>query len=208
MTDKSSNDYCVVVCASGGGGNFQALIDAQSPVEKSAPCYRIIKLITDRDCGALDRAEKSGIEALSLDKKILGAEAFWSRFDYAIPDETDLIVLAGFIPIIPPNICEKWKGRMINTHPSLLPKHGGKGMVGVKVQEAVIAAGDDMAGCTVHYVSPEIDGGQIILQAKIPVRAGESAWDLGGRVFKEENRILVEAVLKLKEGQRLNGKVD
>lgn len=208
MIDNPSNDYCVVICASGGGGNFQALIDGQKTAEDSTSRYQIIKLITDRPCGALDRANQSGIEALSLDKKTLGAEEFWNRFDAAIPVETDLVVLAGFIPIIPANICEKWKGRMINTHPSLLPKYGGKGMVGVKVQEAVIAAGDDMAGCTIHYVSPEIDGGQIILQARIPVKTGESAWDLGGRVFKEENRILVEAVLKLKERHRLNGKMD
>jgi phosphoribosylglycinamide formyltransferase-1 len=83
---------------------------------------------------------------------------------------------------------------MINTHPSLLPKHGGRGMYGVRVQEAVLASGDTMAGCTVHYVDESIDGGEIILQHSVAVRDRETAWDLGGRIFLEENRLLVRAI--------------
>ena len=87
---------------------------------------------------------------------------------------------------------------MINTHPSLLPKYGGKGMFGVRVQEAVLQAKETTAGCTVHYVSEEIDGGAIVAQKAIPVIAGETPWELGGRVFKEENVLLVQAVAFIK----------
>ncbi len=116
----------------------------------------------------------------------------------AIPKETDLIVLAGFMPIVPADVCARWKGKIINTHPSLLPKYGGKGMYGVRVQEAVMAAGEKQAGCTVHFVSDEIDGGEIILQKAIAVDSNETPWQLGGRIFLEENKLLVEAVKMLR----------
>ncbi len=86
---------------------------------------------------------------------------------------------------------------IINTHPSLLPKYGGKGMYGVRVQEAVLANSETRAGCTVHFVTEVIDGGAIILQSSIEVRPHESAWDLGGRVFLEENKLLPQAIKKL-----------
>jgi phosphoribosylglycinamide formyltransferase-1 len=184
--------FNVVVCASGGGGNFQALIDRREEVG-----YKITLLIADRPCGAIDRAIKHGIPFVALDGTG-SREQRMEAFDKAIPADTDLIVLAGFLPIIPAWICEKWPRRIINTHPSLLPKYGGKGMVGVRVQEAVMRAGEGEAGCTVHYVSPEIDAGEIILQKSITVDYRETPWQLGGRVFIEENRLLVEAVRKIK----------
>ena len=115
-------------------------------------------------------------------------------FERALPPSADLIVLAGFMPIVPGDICERWQGKIINIHPSLLPKYGGKGMYGVKVQEAVMRAKEEMAGCTVHFVNAGIDEGEIILQKSIEVDYNETPWQLGGRVFKEENRLLVEAV--------------
>ena len=123
-----------------------------------------------------------------------GKKAMFEAFDQAIPTEVDLIVLAGFMPIIPADTCERWRGRIINTHPSLLPKYGGKGMYGVKVQEAVMQAKEEMAGCTVHFVSAGIDEGRIILQKTIAVDYSETPWQLGGRVFKEENCLLVDAI--------------
>lgn len=204
MADGNEANFNIVVCASGGGGNFQALIDASDQGRK----YTITKLIADRECGAVARALSHKIQADLIDKKSLGSEGFWARFSEAIPENADLIVLAGFMPIVPAHICAAWNGRIINTHPSLLPKYGGKGMVGVKVQEALLAAGDKTAGCTVHFVTPVIDGGAILAQAEIAVLEGESAWDLGGRVFREENRILVDAVLQLKERAKKNGAVD
>lgn len=188
-----AGQFNVVVCASGGGGNFQALIDAQALLN-----FHISLLIVDRHCGAIDRAQRHGIAWLKLDSSTPPA-ALQAALEVALPVNADLVVLAGFMPIIPAPLCRKWAGRMINTHPSLLPSYGGKGMYGVKVQEALLQAGETRAGCTVHYVTEEIDGGAIIAQQSIPVIAGETAWELGGRVFKEENALLVKAVAIIKQ---------
>lgn len=184
--------FNVVVCASGGGGNFQALIDAQYDLG-----IKIRLLIVDRDCGAIERATRHGIPYVMLDAT-KGKEVMFEAFAQSIPDEVDLIVLAGFMPIVPASICERWQGKIINTHPSLLPKYGGRGMYGVKVQEAVMTAKEEYAGCTVHFVNAGIDEGDIILQKTITVDYSETPWQLGGRIFKEENRLLVEAVRLLK----------
>lgn len=180
--------YTICVCASGGGGNFEALYKV-----KHEAGYEIASLITDRECGAVAVAEELGVEC-SVIQKTSSEEDFWRRFSLAVPEGVNLIVLAGFMPILPQQICRQWAGKIINTHPSLLPKYGGKGMYGVKVQEAVIANGEPYAGCTVHFVTEKIDAGEIILQKRIKVIQGESAWDLGGRVFREEVKLLPEAI--------------
>jgi phosphoribosylglycinamide formyltransferase-1 len=189
------NKFKITVCASGGGGNFQALIDARRKHDFQINC-----LIVDRECGAIERAKIAGIPFFRVEnsKKNLSLD-----LNNLIPADTNLIVLAGFMPIVPKDMCDKWKGKIINTHPSLLPKYGGKGMYGVKVQEAVIAAGERYAGCTIHYVNSEIDGGEIILQKSIAVNYKESSWQLGGRVFVEEAKLLVEAVNLLKSKKYL-----
>jgi len=184
MTDQ----FSIVVCASGGGGNFQALINARQSLN-----VQIVLLIVDRECGAIDRAVKEGIPYFRIQART-EQDDFSDRVIGVVPETTDLIVLAGFMPILPPAVCEHWRGRIINTHPSLLPKFGGRGMYGVKVQEAVMAAGEKQAGCTVHYVDEQIDGGQIILQRSIDVDYAQTPWQLGARVFAEENKLLVEAV--------------
>ncbi len=180
--------YKVCVCASGGGGNFQALIDNQDTYS-----YLINLLVSDRECKAKERAIQHGIPTVTINKITLG-DFFFDHLDQSIPADTNLIVLAGFFPIISPEFCKKWEGKIINTHPSLLPKYGGKGMYGVKVQEEVLRNREQFAGCTVHHVNEEIDGGEIILQKKISVIPGESAWELGGRIFLEENKLLPEAI--------------
>ncbi len=185
--------FTLCVCASGGGGNFQSLIDHQEQFG-----YRIVKLITDRECGALDRAATHGIPSIMLDKKALGA-AFFVMLESQFPTDVDLVVLAGFMPIIPQDLCARWSRRMINTHPSLLPNYGGKGMYGVKVQEAVLANHEEFAGCSVHYVTEVVDGGEIIAQQSIRVNPSESAWELGGRVHAEEVKLLPLAVKKIME---------
>lgn len=187
-----ADQFRIVVCASGGGGNFQALIDARADLD-----VEIAMLLTDRQCAAIERAVNNGIAYIVLDGEN-GSDALFADFEKAIPDDIDLIVLAGFMPIIPSYICEKWQGRIINTHPSLLPKYGGKGMYGVKVQEAVMQANEKMAGCTVHFVNAGIDEGEIILQKAIEVDYTGTPWQLGGRIFKEENKLLIEAIRLLK----------
>ncbi|MFM1756787.1 MAG: hypothetical protein RL621_1760, partial [Bacteroidota bacterium] len=184
--------FNIVVCASGGGGNFQALIDSRVFLDVD-----ISLLITNRECGAITRAINNDIPYILLDSS-KDKNQFYLSLDSAFPLNADLIVLAGFMPIIPKFICDKWQGKIINIHPSLLPKFGGKGMYGVKVQEAVMQAKEKLAGCTVHYVNEEIDAGAIILQKSIEIDYSETPWQLGGRIFKEENKLLVDAVRLMK----------
>lgn len=191
-----SRQFRIVVCASGGGGNFQALIDAREDLG-----IEISLLIVDRSCGAIERAVANGIDYITMDGTN-GNEALFVDFEKAIPEDIDLIVLAGFMPIIPSLICEKWCRRIINVHPSLLPKYGGKGMYGVKVQEAVMRANEQKAGCSVHFVNSGIDEGEVVLQTTIDVDYNETPWQLGGRIFKEENKLLVEAIRLIKADAR------
>lgn len=187
--------YNICVFSSGGGGNFQSLID-QSEILG----YNVSRLVCDRDCGAILRAQNHKIDFIVLDRNLLSCK-FFCLLEEAIPINTDLIVLAGFMPIIPGWFVDKWYGKMINIHPSLLPDHGGLGMYGVHVQESVLDNCDAYAGCTVHFVSSEIDKGEIIAQTKISVYPSESAWDLGGRVFNEEIKLLPFAVKQLMDGR-------
>lgn len=182
---KTQPAFNVVVCASGGGGNFQAILDKRNELG-----ITISRLIVDKACGAVQRAMQSGIDVYQLQKSETLAQQLLS----AIPSDTDLIVLAGFMPIVPQAVCELWHKKIINTHPSLLPKYGGKGMYGVKVQQAVMNANEKYAGCTVHYVDAGIDTGEVLLQTAIEVDYRLTPWELGGLVFKEENKLLVKAI--------------
>jgi phosphoribosylglycinamide formyltransferase-1 len=187
-----ANRFNIVVCASGGGGNFQSIIDARADLN-----IDISLLLVDRICGAIDRAVQNNIPYIILDRS-LGEKELFRAFSSAIPEKLSLIVLAGFLPILPPEICDKWVGKIINIHPSLLPKFGGKGMYGANVHEAVMREKEKFTGCTVHYVTSSIDIGEIILQKTIKVDYAETPWELGGRVFEEEKRLLVDAIRVIK----------
>ena len=108
--------------------------------------------------------------------------------------QVQLIVLAGFLAIIPEWICQKWAQRIINIHPSLLPKYAGKGMYGIHVQEALLAANDTIAGCTIHYVNAEVDGGSIIAQATVPVLPNDTPETLSQRVQEQEKQLLPRTI--------------
>ena len=177
----------ISVFASGTGTTLQALIDKQQEYG-----YRVAQVVTNRTCIALERAQAAAIPTLQSKN--------WEEIDQALTEKhVQLIVLAGFLAIIPEWICQKWEQRIINIHPSLLPKHGGKGMYGVHVQEAVLAAGDRMAGCTVHYVSAEVDGGSIIAQATVAVEDNDTADTLAQRVQIEEKLLLPQVIGELKK---------
>jgi phosphoribosylglycinamide formyltransferase-1 len=182
--------FFITVCASGGGGNFQALINAQKKIGFEINC-----LIVDRECGAISRANDAKIPVKHV--RYLNP-SFGDNLNDSIPVDTNLVVLAGFMPILPKSVCKKWSGKIINTHPSLLPKFGGIGMFGVRVQEAVMNSGEKNAGCTIHFVNEKIDGGKIILQKSIEVNYSETPWQLGSRIFMEENILIVEAVKLLR----------
>ena len=175
----------IAVFASGTGTTLQALIDKQQEYG-----YRVAQVVTNRTCIALERAQAAAIPTLQSKN--------WEEIDQALTEKhVQLIVLAGFLAIIPDWICQKWAQRIINIHPSLLPKHGGKGMYGIHVQEAVLAAGDTEAGCTVHYVSAEVDGGNIIAQATVEVLPDDTPETLSQRVQAEEKKLLPRIIGEL-----------
>jgi phosphoribosylglycinamide formyltransferase-1 len=113
----------------------------------------------------------------------------------------DLIVLAGFMPIVSTKVIESISGRIVNTHPSLLPKHGGRGMYGVKVQESVLRSLDERTGCTVHQVNSEIDGGLVLAQSELIIPMGVTPWSLGGLVHELERELLPLTIHRLAIGE-------
>ena len=181
-----SKEFHIAVFASGTGTTLQTLIDEQ---EKYG--YRVTLVVVNRACMAQERSAKAGI--LTLHTKD------WELIDRALCEhEVKMVVLAGFLAIIPAWICHKWDKRIINIHPSLLPKHGGKGMYGIRVQESVLASKDREAGCTVHYVSAEVDGGGIIAQSTVDVEDSDTAETLSIRVQEQEKRLLPRVIGALK----------
>ena len=136
-----------------------------------------------------------GMRALSIPlnsaRKALGKQRLSEEIQKAVEAyRIDLIVLAGYLSIFTEEFSAAWRGKMINIHPALLPRFGGKGMYGHHVHEAVIAAGETESGCTVHFVGEGVDKGEIILQARVPVFEGDTAESLAARVLEEEHKAL------------------
>jgi len=185
------NLFKITVLASGGPGYIHALLEARKELN-----IEILNLIVNRECNAMAIAQDYLIPILKV--RTTNVDVFVNDLNTLIHPSTDLIVLAGFLPIIPKAICDKWFNKIINIHPSLLPKHGGKGMYGKRIQEAVLLNKEKTAGCTIHFVNHEIDGGQIIMQKSVDVLEGDTPWVLGGRVFAEETKLLINAIRFLK----------
>lgn len=179
--------YNIVACASCGGGLFKTLLD-----NSSTSGYKVTKLIVNKDCGAVGIAQKYDVSTVIVPDK--NNDNFVENFISEIPLDTDLIVLAGYLPILPQEICKQYHRKIINVHPSLLPKYGGKGMYGVKVQEAVMANRERYGGCTIHYVSQFVDEGEIILQKEIEVDYTLTPWQFGGKVFEISTTALIQAI--------------
>jgi phosphoribosylglycinamide formyltransferase-1 len=183
----------IVVCCSGGGSNFESILQSQLRYGS----YEVCLLLVDRDCGAVSIASTYGISNKKIDLSISDG---WFHF-LRESSGYDLVVLAGFMPILPEYVISQLSGAVINTHPSLLPRHGGLGMYGVKVQESVLASGDKFAGCTVHMVTPEIDSGGILGQVNIRIPNKISAWELGGLVHQEEKLLLPYVINEIASGR-------
>lgn len=179
----------VVVLISGSGSNLQALIDAgQNPASPA----RIRAVIANRaDAYGLQRAEKAGIATRVLDHKAFeGREAFDAALMAAIDEFSPrLVVLAGFMRILSPAFVRHYQGRLLNIHPSLLPRHKG-----LHTHQRALEAGDTEHGCSVHFVTEELDGGPLVVQAVVPVLPDDSAESLARRVQVEEHRIYPLAV--------------
>ncbi|PLV55216.1 phosphoribosylglycinamide formyltransferase [Brachyspira pilosicoli] len=190
--------FNIAVLISGGGSNLKSLIDNQKEY------YKINVVIADRDCGGLNIAREANIDAVLIDRKEY-REKLSKKIDEELKKyNIDLIVLAGYLSIVDSNFISKWKNKIINIHPSLLPKFGGKGMYGMKVHEAVIKNKEKESGCTVHYVTEMVDGGDIIMQNKVNVLEDDTPEILQKRVLVEEHKILPATVIKLASQSHAN----
>ena len=170
----------IAILASGSGSNLQRIIDCIDNGE--IPNAKVNLVVADRDCYALERAKNHNIP-FQLIKR---GKEFSENLDKILPENTDLIVLAGFLSILKSEFCEKYKGKIINIHPALLPKYGGKGMYGHYVHEAVKVAGEKESGITIHYVNENYDEGNIIFQAKCRIDENDTPDDIAEKVHELE----------------------
>lgn len=201
-TRNASQKYCkpiqklkkIAVFASGSGSNFQAIIDAATQGNLPA---QLCGLVASRESiGALQRAAQHNIPSAIISRKHFTNE---SDFAQALLMQlelwgADIIVLAGYLTKIPPQVIAKYRGRILNIHPSLLPKYGGQGFFGRHVHEAVIANQESISGCTVHIVDEEFDRGPILAQAEVPVYPDDTPELLAARILKEEHRIYPKTI--------------
>lgn len=186
--------FKIGVLVSGGGSNLQSIIDKSKSGELQC---KVEVVIGDRECYGVERAKEAGIDGYTLDRKVLKKE-LCREIDKIVSERgIDLIVLAGFLSIIDEEFVNKWKGRIINIHPSLLPKFGGPGMYGIRVHEAILKAGEQESGCTVHYVDTGVDSGEIIAQKRVKVLEGDTPEILQKRVLVEEHKLLPESIAKI-----------
>ncbi|MFO7849002.1 MAG: phosphoribosylglycinamide formyltransferase [Spirochaetia bacterium] len=212
------------ILVSGKGSLLPPIVEAVKQGE--IPAY-IGQVISDRPgAAALEYARKAGLKTLCLDRKEYGrygrqaeqsepggevcgsgkqsetagpatlSDAILER----VRGEADLLVLAGFLSILEGPLLDEFKWRILNIHPALLPAHGGRGMYGMKVHEAVIREGDSRSGCTVHFVTEGVDRGPVVLQRTVPVGPSESAGTLSQKVHSIEGETLVEAIGMVLEG--------
>lgn len=186
--------FKIGVLVSGGGSNLQSIIDKSQSGELQC---KVEVVIGDRECYGVERAKEAGIDGYTLDRKVLKKE-LCREIDKIVSERgIDLIVLAGFLSIIDEEFVNKWKGRIINIHPSLLPKFGGPGMYGIRVHEAVLKSGEQESGCTVHYIDTGVDSGEIIAQKRVKVLEGDTPEILQKRVLVEEHKLLPESIAKI-----------
>ncbi|WP_301601408.1 MULTISPECIES: phosphoribosylglycinamide formyltransferase [Pseudomonas] len=196
MSEPISPTCSVVVLLSGSGSNLQALID---DVRTGGNPAHIAAVISNRaDAYGLQRARDAGIETRALDHKAFeGREAF----DAALIELIDafnpqLVVLAGFMRILSADFVRHYQGRLLNIHPSLLPKYKG-----LHTHQRALDAGEAEHGCSVHFVTEELDGGPLVVQAVVTVESGDSAQSLAQRVHTQEHRIYPLAVRWFAEGR-------
>jgi len=184
----------LVVLASGSGSNFQSIINSVESGEIRAEIAGLV--VNKKTAGAVDRAESHNIP-----NRFIPADdphLFARKLDFQLDEwDPDLIILAGFLKKIPDNIVQKYSGKIINIHPALLPKYGGKGFYGEHVHKTVLKSGDSQTGCTVHFVNEKYDDGDIIAQKKVLVHPDDTAETLAKRVLKEEHKLLPAVIKQL-----------
>ena len=180
----------VAVLASGGGSNLQAILDYFDALgDQQAASVALIA--SDRaSSGTLERARRRGVPGMALDatQRTSGLAGILDAHGI------DVIALAGYLRFVPVDVTRKWRGRILNVHPSLLPSFGGEGMYGMRVHQAVISSGTRISGATVHFVNEEYDRGPIIAQWPVPVFPDDTPEALAARVLAAEHRLFPAAV--------------
>jgi len=185
----------IVVLCSRRGSNLQALIDVNSA---GALPISIRAVLSDRPgCEALERARDAGIATDAMRPRDFPSRREFDEALFARASDFDpaLVVLAGYMRVIDDAVVRAWHGRMINIHPSLLPRHPG-----LHTHAGALAAGDNQHGASVHYVTPELDGGPVIAQVAMPILTSDRADDLARRLLPLEHRLLVASVALLAAG--------
>ena len=190
----------IAVLASGGGTDFQSVIDAN---KRENFCVIKYLIASKEGIGAIERATREGIKTAVFAKKDYpDLEDLYAELAALLNSEdVDYIVLAGWLKIIPASFTEKFKDRIINIHPALIPAFCGKGYYGLKVHEAAIEYGVKVSGATVHFVEADVDAGAVIMQKTVPVEEDDTPERLQARVLKIEHEILPLCVKLLCEGK-------
>ena len=188
----------IAVCVSGGGTNLQAIIDA---VESGVITNTEIKVVisNNKNAYALERARNHNIEGICVSPKDYESRAEFNVAFLEILDsyEVDLVVLAGFLVVIPPEMIAKYRNRIINVHPSLIPSFCGTGYYGLKVHEGALARGVKVTGATVHFVDEGTDTGPIILQKAVCIENGDTAEVLQKRVMEQAEWVILPKAIDL-----------
>ena len=194
----------LAVLVSGGGTNLQAIIDAISAGKITNACISVV-ISNNANAYALERARAHGIEALCISPKDFESrEAFNQAFlDKLNSYNVDLVVLAGFLVVLPEMMIKEYTNRIVNIHPSLTPSFCGKGFYGLKVHEGVLARGVKVTGATVHFVDEGTDTGPIILQKAVEVEQGDTPEVLQRRVMEQAEWVILPKAIDL----IANGKV-
>lgn len=193
----------IAVLVSGGGTNLQALIDAKTRGEIANGKITLV-VSSNPDAYALERAHTHSIETDVLRRRDFDdAESYGAALSARLhAHDIGLIVLAGFMTVLPDSFCREWENRMINVHPSLIPSFCGEGFYGLRVHEAALEKGVKVTGATVHFVSEVVDGGAIILQKAVAIEPGDTPEILQKRVMAEaEHVILPHAVALFCDGK-------
>lgn len=186
----------VLVCVSGGGTNLQAILDAVA--NGSITNARIVRVISNNPGAyALERAKNSGVEAVCVSRKNYEtSEGFEAAFLAAVDEaEPDLIVLAGFMVVIPGQMIARYQNRIINIHPSLIPSFCGTGFYGLRVHEAALKRGVKVTGATVHFVDEGTDTGPIILQKAVEIQPDDTPEVLQRRVMEQAEWVILPQVI-------------
>ena len=187
----------VAVFASGGGSNFQAIAE-------NALNYRVALVVCNRSkAGVLNRAQTLGISTHVLSPRAFESEQLYASalLELLHSEKIDLIALAGYLCKIPAPVVEAFWGRILNIHPALLPRFGGKGLYGHRVHKAVLEAKEAISGATVHFVDEEYDTGPILLQEKVPVLPEDTPDSLAERVLAVEHQIFPKALDLIAQGR-------